>query len=260
MKTFEQYMAENGKQGELDALRARADGSYEAAKAQYESTGGGSGDPATDFINKIIDSVTQPLKEAMSRAEDFDKNNPFAFDEVLARKSSEERFDPYYTAELRDYISGVNRSRTRSAEDEQKVRRELDTTTEMTSGKLRRNIDETIRNTEEGFSGAGLLFSGARERETGMQRVEGEETLGSYLTGQDSQRQASLNRQSRTVEDLAAGEATTRRRATAERETQLQTDVQQQKTEEQKRRELERQNYIGYPLGGGTTSLSSLIG
>lgn len=259
-KSFEQYMAEAGRQSELDALRARADGSFEQAKAAYETgTSGVTGDPATDYINKIIDSITAPLKQANERAAEFDANNPFSFDEMLAQQSAEERLSPYYESELRDYVSGANRARGRTTQDEQRLRRELDISTEQVSGRLKQDIDETIRTTQEGFASSGLLNSGARERATGVQATKGEEDLGSYLRGQQYTRDQSINRQARNLEDIYAGEQTYTRKLGAEKATSLTTDVEQQRKEALARRELERQNFIGYPLGGGTSSLTSYL-
>lgn len=259
-KTFEQYLAESGRQAELDALRAKADGSFERAKAAYETGDAGiTGDPATDYINKIIDSITAPLKQANERAGQFDSNNPFSFDELLAKQSAEERLSPYYESELRDYVSGANRARGRTMQDEQRLRRELDITTETTSGRLKQDIQETIKSTEEGFASSGLLNSGARERATGITDTRGSEDLSSYLRGQDYTRNQSVNRESRNLEDIAAGQNTYQRKLSAEQATSLTTDVEQQRQQALAKRELERQNYIGYPLGGGTQSVNSFL-
>lgn len=260
MKNFDAYMAESGRQAELDALRGKADGSYERAKAAYEQGDAGiTGDPATDYINKIIDSITSPLKQANERAAKFDSENPFAFDEILAEQSANERLSPYYETELRDYISGANRARGRTLQDEQSFRRELDTTTETVSGRMKQDVEETIRNTEDGYASSGLLSSGARERATGVTQTRGTEDLSTYMRGQELRRQDSLNRQSRTMEDLAAGQQTYERKLGAEKATALTTDIEKQRQESLARREMERQNYIGYPLGGGGQSLSSLL-
>lgn len=260
-KTFDQYLSESGRQSELDALRFKTDGSYERAKAQYEGGGSyGSGDPAKDFINSILDDLTRPLKEATQRAGEFDKNNPFAFDEVLARDSANERLSPFYESELRDFMTGVTRARGRTIQDEEKFRQELDTTTENTSARIRRNIDETIKSSEEGYAGSGLLASGARERTTGIQGIEGGENLNDFMRKQTAARNEAATNKSRALEDLATREATGIRQSKAAQETALTTDVEEQRREANQKREYERQQYIGYPLASGTGSLSSIFG
>lgn len=221
---------------------------------------GGSGDPAGDFIKSVLDDLTKPLREALDRAKQFDDKNPFAFDEELARASAEERFDPYYEAELRDFLTGINKTRSRTKEDEEALRTELDITTEQTGGKLRKNLEETIKTSEEGYAGAGLLFSGARERTTGIQETEGTQDIENLDRQSAIQKNQSLTRESRTLEDLAGTEATGLRESGAARETALTTDVEGQRKESLQKRELERQNFIGFPLGGGSSSISSIFG
>lgn len=228
--------------------------------ATFFQSGGSTGDPAADFISGILDELTKPLEEATRRAGEFDKNNPFVFDEVLAQDSAKERLSPYYEAELRDFLTGVTRSRGRTIQDEERFRQELDTTTENTSARIRRNIDETIKSSEEGFAGSGLLASGARQRTTGMQNIEGGENLSDFLRKQQLAGTESTLRKNRTLEDLASTEATGLRQSRAAQETALTTDVEQQRKEAQQKRELERQQYIGYPLATGQSSLSSVFG
>jgi uncharacterized protein with von Willebrand factor type A (vWA) domain len=254
--TYRQVTGQEAPDSVLRAARAVPDNELES----FIKGGAKSGDPAADFINSILDEITKPLKEATERAGQFDRENPFVFDEVLARESAEERLSPYYEAELRDFLTGVTRARGRTLQDEQRLRTELDTTTETTSARIRANVEETIRSSEEGFAGSGLLSSGARERTTGMQEIQGEENLSDFMRKQTGARTESQIRESRNLEDIATKEATGIRTSQAAKETALSTDVLGQKTESAQKRELERQNFIGYPLAGGTNSLQSIFG
>lgn len=218
---------------------------------------------ADSLINSVLDSIkkaSQPLLDAAKRSGEFDEKNPFVFDELLARSSAEERLSPYYQAELKDYITGVERARGRTVQDEELLRQELTTKVEETQGNLRRDLNETIKMTQEAADDAGLLFSGKRLRNEGKAQVDTEQDLATTLKGTELQKAQSLTRQTRGLEDLLSGEQTFRRRQTAEQETALQTDVSQQKTEAQQQRELERQQYVGYPLTTGTSSLTSILG
>lgn len=224
------------------------------------SLGAGAGDPADNFIKSVLDDLTRPLKEANDRAKQFDEKNPFVFDEVLAKNSATERLSPYYDSELKDYLSGVDRARGKTLADESKLKKELDIGVDQTTGNIRKNIEETIRNTQEGKASAGLLFSGATERDTGKVAVEGEQNL------QDTQRQydqkaSDLGTDTKyRLDELAAGQNTFQRKLNAEKDTSLTTDVEQQRQDALKRHEFERQQVVGYPLTDSTSSLSSIFG
>ncbi len=221
------------------------------------SLGMGGGSPE-QMAQQMIDAMMAPYKEALDRASQFEKDNPFFFDEEMARASASERFDPYYNAELNDFISGIERTRQRSVQDEQKVLTELTAQTEDYLGRTKRQLDQAIRASEEGMAGAGLFFSGDRLRRTGEKEVEAGQQRRTFLRGQElSEGEARLGRL-RTEEDLGAQERTYRRQWGAERETALQTDTEKQKQEEKTRYELERQQFIGYPLSGGSDSFLNM--
>lgn len=233
--------------------------------AGFAAGAGGGGGPTTadSLINSVLESIkkaSQPLLDATKRSQEFDEKNPFVFDEILARQSAEERLSPYYQAELKDYVTGIERSRGRTVQDEEQLRAELDTKTDQVQGNLRRDLEETIRGTQEAADDSGLLFSGRRLRQEGKAAVETEEDLATSLKGTDVQKAESLKRQGRNLEDLLSQEQTFKRRQQAEQETSLQTDVEEQKREQQQQRELERQQFVGYPLTTGTQSLTSILG
>jgi hypothetical protein len=258
--TYRQVTGQEAPDSVLRSARNIPDNELSSFFQSGGGAGAGSGDPAADFINSILDDITKPLKEATERAGKFDRENPFVFDEVLAEQSANERLSPYYESELRDFMTGVVRARGRTLEDEKRLRTELDTTTETTSARIRRNVEETIKSSEEGFAGSGLLTSGARERTTGVEKIEGDENLGDFMRKQEGARNESQIREGRTLQDIGTKEATGIRTSTAAKDTAITTDVLDQQKEANQKREFERQQFIGYPLASGTGSLSSIFG
>lgn len=201
----------------------------------------------------------QPFRDAATRAGEFEEKNPFSFDEALARASSEERFDPFFQAELGEFIEGVNLQRGRTVQDEESLRRELTASTESFVGRTGRQISQALESSREGFAGAGLFFGGRRKRAEGQIGIEGQEELATGLRKADVAGRESLLRQRRGLEDIGLQKKRGLRLQTAGRETALRTDVEQQRREAQQQRELERQQFIGFPLAGGGSSLSSIF-
>lgn len=234
----------------LDADYGEGGGGYSSSYQPEAQT-----DPAQDFISRIYDTITRPFVEQQQRAADFDKNNPFAFDEALARSSSEERFNPYYQAELGDFLTGVERTRSRGKQDEEKLRRDLEVSSDLAIGREKRDLQETLRSSEEGFAGSGIFMSGERLRSSGRQEVRSEEGITDLQNKVGDQIGTSNVRQSRLMEDLLSQERTGTRKLGAAKETDILTDIEQQRQEALKRRELARSNYIGIPGGGGISSI-----
>ena len=268
MATFDQFMAESGRQAELDQIRS-IPGEYERAKATWESQGGFYGpggraataeDAAQQLIDAQLEVFDKTFGEAFRKLEKFDKDNPFVFDQELARASAEERYDPFYDAELRDFMTGVERQRGRTVQDEERLRRELTASTESYVGRARRELDQALESSREGFAGAGLYFSGKRLRREGEIGIEAEQEKGDYLRRQGLRGEESTLRQERGLADIATGEATYKRRFGAEKETTFLTDIAQQRREQLQQRELERQQIAGPFYGGGGASMNSIFG
>lgn len=251
---------------ETQAAQARGDLDGDPGKFALIGELGGAGanqDPVERILEasrRAAEEAIKPFQEAGERAKQFDEENPFSFDEALARASAEERFDPFFEAELDEFVTGVQRQRQRTRADEEAVRRELTTQTENFVGRARRGIQDALQGAREGFAGAGLFFSGRRISREGRIGIEGEEQIGDTLRRAGLQERESRLREQRTLEDVGLRERGFRRRAGAQRETALQTDVAGQKTEASRQRELERQQFVGFPLATGTSSLRSIFG
>ncbi len=215
---------------------------------------------ANDYISNILNTITKPFLDAAQRAKEFDANNPFSFDEAAANASASERLDPYYNATLSDYLTGVNRQRQRTVQDQQALREELSTEATNTSEQTANALDKALRSSEQGYASAGLFGSGEQNANSGEQTVSSNQNLSDYLRKNQYQQTQSTNTQNRTLQDLTSNENTFNRNLTAEQTTAKTQDVQQQQQEAEKQYELTRQNYIGYPLAGGSSSLSSILG
>ena len=74
-------------------------------------------DSIIDQVRQSVLEIIKPRQEAEEKYGQFLEDNPFEFDEALARASAEERFDPFYQAELRDFEEGVNKQRGRTVQD-----------------------------------------------------------------------------------------------------------------------------------------------
>lgn len=258
------YRQVTGQEADDTVIRA-ARGVPDSDLEQFFAEGGvqqfmTSPDAQIDSIRNVVLEAFKPFEEASERAGRFEEENPFTFDEALARQSAEERFDPFYDAELGDYVSGIDRARSRTVQDEQRLRRELTTETDQFVGRTRQQIDDAIEGSKEGFAGAGLFFSGERLKREGRIEQAGEQDISDQLRRQRLGLEESQLRQERTLTDLGADERTARRKTGAARETDILTDVEQQRGEALKRREFQRQQFVGFPLATGSSSIRSLLG
>ena len=204
--------------------------------------GGGGGD---DIISAFVDPIAEALERWRNKLDEFDKTNPFAFDEAQARASSEERLNPFYNAELNEFMTGIRRSRERSTEDMTRTVGELNADASKLSERERLSTQEAIRGSEEGFAGAGLFFSGKRERATGLEEVGGIQKQEDIQTELGRGVSASQRANLRTTEDLALQEARQKRLIESGRTTALETDIAGQKKESAYRRGLERLQFAG---------------
>lgn len=218
---------------------------------------------ADQYIKQRLDQTMkdiQPILNSAQRSATFDKNNPFVFDEAQATASAKERFDPYYNAELSDFMSGVQRSRTSTIQDQEAIRKELTAQTASTTTSTQNTLDRALRASEQGYASAGLFGSGEQRASTGEQTVDTGNTLADYLRKQTLASDQSQLSQDRTLANLTAAGNTFSRQNTADSATAVLTDVEQQRQDALRKQELARQNYVGYPLAGGSASLKALYG
>lgn len=226
---------------------------------QWTAEGGGGqsqsqGQPKTaaQVASSLADEIRSAFDVYSKRGEQFDAANPFSFDEVQAKASAEERYNPYYSAELSDFVKGVE-LRRQSKEGERGLLTELN---RVQAGAERRALDEAVKQSEEGFAGAGLFFSGAKERGTGMQNIAGAE----QAETRDKRFQFGQEKIGRGLTGLANEKRTGERQIGAARTTSIESELGNLKAEESARHATERAQYVGYPgvsMSGGFNELLS---
>lgn len=196
----------------------------------------------------VIKELYKPIEEAQKKEKEFMEKNPWAFDEAQEKAAVGERYNPYYQAELSDYMTGISRRRQRSSEDERKVLQELRASKEFTVGRERRELERAIRSSEEGFAGAGLYFSGERLRKGGELEAEGERGLAEYLRGiSGREERATLLGRREREEDIPLEERTTKRKLTAEKESEIMSEMEKARKQSKEKWLTQLREFAGYP-------------
>ena len=128
-------------------------------------------DYATNFVDQIIKSQQDQINKQTSFVQQQFKDNPFAFDEALAKQSSTAEYSPYYTEMLDDYLSGIGIKRESLGGEKQSMQA-LTTSGTGTAGKATREYERAVSQAEQGFAGSGMFFSGVKQRTLGQAGVE----------------------------------------------------------------------------------------
>ena len=187
----------------------------------------------------------------------YEQVNPFFFDEALAREASTAEYSPYYDELLSDYTSEVQRTSSRSNEDMKTTLEQLAASKDYYVGRERRLLDKATRNTNEGYAGNNLFFSGARERDVKelsteyMAGVGTEEQPGQYLKEYQQNVTGTKLANTRTQEDLTTKQSNFTRDITREKQYGIEQGVLARKGEVRDEYEQSRKNYYNqYYLGG----------
>lgn len=141
------------------------------ADGGIESGGGETKSPeqiAQDYANSIVDAQKKTIEEETKFLEQYTADNPFVFDEELARKSATAEYQPYYTELLDDYLQGINLKR-------ESLQADVDLLGKMKSfdlGQRTRAYERAISAAGDGWAGKGMFFSGLRARGLGEKEVE----------------------------------------------------------------------------------------
>lgn len=154
-----------------------------------------------EYASQYTKALQDQINKETQWVDKYLKDNPFVFDEELARKSATAEYQPYYSELLQDYMEDVKVKR-QNVQDEQKLLREL---RQLDVSQKSRSYQYAVENAQEGYAGKGLFGSGMRIRDIGKQAIEYkagseasqsryetaekgiESTLGQYAT--DEQRQ-----------------------------------------------------------------------
>ena len=139
---------------------------------------------AQDYANAFIEVQQKQIQEETKWVDQYVKDNPFVFDEALAKKAATAEYEPYYSELLKDYLADINQKRS-TVQDETKLLRQL---RQLDVGEKTRAYKYAIENAEKGHAGRGLFSSGMRARDVGKREIEYktgmEEATGRYEAGE----------------------------------------------------------------------------
>lgn len=144
----------------------------DAKKKGLVGAGGGTSQQyGGDFASQYVDSIQSEINRQAEFIQKQFKDNPFAFDEELAKKSSTAEYEPYYSEMLEDYLGDIGVKRE-SIGSEKQLMKALTTTGSGTAGKASREYERAVSSAEQGFAGSGMFFSGIKQRALGGAEVE----------------------------------------------------------------------------------------
>jgi len=233
--------------------RAGAEADWNAVgKNKYG--GGSSGDSELD---SILNSAINPIVSMLQASKDYEKENPFFFDEILARQASTAEYTPYYDELLSDYVADTEKTKSRSKEDLDTVLEQLSASKDYYVGRERRLLDKSLKNTSEGYAGNNLFFSGAREKDIKelkgeyMAGIGTEEQPGYYLQNYARNVGEAKTKYGRTTEDVALGKKRYTRDVGREKEYSIEGGILQREEETRDEYEAGRSKYYeDWYLGG----------
>lgn len=223
-----------------------------SAQADFNATGGvgkagytGSSNSSTpqtgaDYISKSYADVVASM---VKNVKPYEQVNPFSFDEALARESVTAEYAPYYAELLTDYTQDVERTKSRSAEDLQTTLEQLNSGKEYYTGVQRRALDTATRNTNEGYAGNGLFFSGVRERDVKQLQTESGATMENYMNTYKYNVGQATTGNKRTTENLDTALSQYQRENTRESKYAIEGGVLQRKNEALNEYSIKSRNY-----------------
>src|SRR3990167_142873 len=136
------------------------------------------------YAEQVTKAAQQQIEKETKWVDQYLKDNPFVFDEELAKKSTMQEYEPYYSELLKDYLVDVGRNRE-TVQDEQKLLRQI---RQLDVGQRTRSYQYAVENAEEGYAGKGLFSSGMRARDVGKEGISYktgmEEATARYQTGE----------------------------------------------------------------------------
>lgn len=208
----------------------------DAAAKGLTGGGGESNSILQTAINSILQLIPGDLK-------DYEKENPFFFDEALAKEAATAQYSPYYAELLSDYVADVEKTKSRSAEDLKITLEQLSGGREYYLGKERRLLDRALESTDKGYAGRGLFFSGAREKDRREYTEEYEEGIGEYERRYEAGVSGAKLGKARTLEDVIGLQKRYTRDVGREEETAIAGGVLQRKREVREEYEVSRGKY-----------------
>lgn len=210
----------------------------------------------------IFDAMNKQNEKFIAKVKEFDTKSPWVYDTILEEeiKKVGQRLDPYYKQTVDDFLTSVNRRRNRSTEDERRTLSEISMDVDDYTKENKMAVEDALEKSREGYADAGLYSSGKRQRAEGRIGIEGQNTMGDYMQGQERRMGDVKLSTQRDLEDIGEEErvfgrevgsygagGTFKRGAQSEAETRLQAIPEVERRRSQ--REFERRQYAGAPAG-----------
>lgn len=224
------------------------DDNYYANIGKYSNGSASGGGGVNDILSSAISSLMGFMPKAVKP---YDSVHPFSFDEALAKEAATKEYSPYYDEKLADYVSTVQRNLTRSQEDKQSTIENLNAGKEYYMGTQKKLLDRAMNNTNEGYAGNGLFFSGAREDDINQLTEDFNDTTGEYLREFKYGVGQAEKTQKRLSEDLSTEKSQYTRDIGREKELAITQGVLQRKSEAVQEYEMGRQKYYDAAQYGG---------
>ncbi len=228
----------------------------ELAKEYGVSLGGNSGSYSANTGNSSVDSIINNSISSLSGL--FPKNqtpyaqaNPFSFDEALATQASTAEYSPYYNDLLTQYTQQVETNKSRSNEDLTNTLAQLAAGKEYYQGTQRTLLDRSIDQTNKGYAGNGLFFSGAKEKDIQNLKTDYNSNLQGYNLGQNNQIQGAQTQNQRTQQDQTTGLDQYTKNINEQKKFAIAGGVQQRQSEALNQYLAGEQQYYSQGLYGG---------
>lgn len=213
--------------------------------------GGGGGDILSQYVNTIANQF-QTVKP-------FEQVNPFSFDKQLAEQAATAEYDPYYQQLLSDYTGNVQTTLSRSQQDLQTTLQQLQQGRDYYTGTEKRMLDQANKQTNEGYSGRGLFFSGARQQDLNTIQNEYAAQTGQYNQQYQFNVSQANQAQQRTAQDLSTAQSQYTRNTKQAEQSAIAQGVLQRQSEAQAQYEAARQTYYTAAQYGGQSGANAAI-
>jgi len=250
-----------GKMYAINPATGNWDDSYwsTVVEPKLKQQSGGSG---TLSASDILGESKAKLQEQVTFLKDFLNANPLGYDEVLAREMASEKYKPYYTEVLSDFVEPLQKKIAASTEDETRLIGELSRQEKLGTKQMTRETQLALEASREGFAGSGLFGSGVQRQSTAITGIKGKETLDDFLAKIDVNKEQTTAEQARIRDEAATSIANKQRDIFGtgrDYETAVTSDVESQRGTALKQRGLRAIEAVGSRFGEPLSSVPSYL-
>lgn len=172
-----------------------------------------------EYINAIVATLPAPPPK-------YTEVNPFWFDEKAAEELATAEYSPYYKELVDDYMSDVNTQTERLQGDEKKILSELNSQRDYFVQDQGVKLDRTLRGIKEGYSSAGMYFSGENRRTQQETQADYQSGLNDYMRQYKYKTSGTQEDTRRGLQDLTTGANRYQRDIEREKQTAISGQVQ----------------------------------